>query len=94
MLELGKLYRSKTTHYFFPLKEVLKASFDFLDDESEEIFSKHESEIGHLGTEDIFVLLKEDWLQEPGSIYQILLTDGRIGWITSSEFEFQEVKNQ
>ena len=92
-LQIGNLYRSKTTHYFFPSKELLKACFNF-DDASEAIFREHESEIGHLGTEDIFVLLKEDWLQEPGSIYQILLTDGRIGWITSSEFEFQEVKNQ
>lgn len=92
-LQIGNLYRSKTTHYFFPSKELLKACFNF-DDASEAIFREHESEIGHLGTEDMFVLLKAEWLEEPGSVYQILLTDGRIGWIISSPDQFEEVKNQ
>lgn len=91
-MKTGNLYRTIVRHYFFPSKEVLKAAFSFEDD-SEQFYLKHESEIGSLGSEVIFALLEQDHLAEIGFIYKVLLNDGKIGWIICSNEQFEEMVN-
>ena len=74
-MKIGNLYRCKHDAYFFPSKEVALAHLRF-DTEAEKIITENEHKISFIGPEHIFVLLQQE--QE---FYQILTSDGALGWI-------------
>ena len=90
-MKTGSLYRLNRYHFFFPSKEVIRACYRFDSDSEFEVFIENQKNISSYGPEDIFVLLKQDFLEEAGSIYNVLFSTGEVGWIISIENDFVEV---